>query len=81
MKRSVLDLCRPGNGRTLHLLTIIPVGFKSHPTLQDCYLYATSYSIGSGALRHHLKGKGLIKVRTAPYRLGHNHRRIDQRQP
>ena len=28
MKRSILDLCRAGNGRTLHLLTIIPVGFK-----------------------------------------------------
>ena len=30
------------------------------------------------ALRYHLKGKGLIKVRTAPYRLGHNHRRLSQ---
>ena len=47
-------------------------GLTNHRTIVIPFVFEP------GALRYHLKGKGLIKVRTAPYRLGHNHRRIDQ---
>ena len=76
MKRSILDLCRTGNGRTLHRLTIIPVGFKLIQHFRGATFMPLVFE--PVALRNHLKGKGLTKVRTAPLRLGHNHRRIGQ---